>query len=81
MVEWHHRLKGHAFEQTPGDSEGLGSPILRILTLKFLPFALIRSVVSHQVYNRKSVICSNSHSIVGAPDLRKMAIFRFKQAF
>ena len=22
MVEWHHRLKGHEFEQTPGDSEG-----------------------------------------------------------
>ena len=28
MVEWHHRLKGHAFEQTPGDSEGLGSPVV-----------------------------------------------------
>ena len=26
MVEWHYRLKGHAFEQTPGDSEGLGKP-------------------------------------------------------
>jgi len=22
MVGWHHRLKGHKFEQTPGDSEG-----------------------------------------------------------
>ena len=22
MVEWHHRLNGHAFEQTPEDSEG-----------------------------------------------------------
>ena len=22
MVEWHHRLSGHEFEQTPGDSEG-----------------------------------------------------------
>ena len=22
MVEWHHRLNGHEFEQTPGDSEG-----------------------------------------------------------
>ena len=22
MVEWHHRLNGHKFEQTPGDSEG-----------------------------------------------------------
>ena len=26
MVEWHHQLKGHEFEQTPGDSEGQGSP-------------------------------------------------------
>ena len=26
MVGWHHRLSGHGFEQTPGDSEGQGSP-------------------------------------------------------
>ena len=25
MVEWHHRLNGHEFEQAPGDGEGLGS--------------------------------------------------------
>ena len=25
MVEWHHRLKGHEFEQTLGDGEGQGS--------------------------------------------------------
>ena len=25
VVGWHHRLNGHAFEQTPGDSEGQGS--------------------------------------------------------
>ena len=25
MVGWHHRLKGHDFEQAPGDSEGQGS--------------------------------------------------------
>ena len=25
MVGWHHRLKGHEFEQVPGDSEGQGS--------------------------------------------------------
>ena len=24
MAGWHHRLKGHEFEQTPGDSEGQG---------------------------------------------------------
>ena len=22
MVEWHHQLNGHEFEQTPGDREG-----------------------------------------------------------
>ena len=22
MVEWHHQLNGHEFEQTPGDGEG-----------------------------------------------------------
>ena len=25
MVEWHHQLNGHAFEQTLGDGEGEGS--------------------------------------------------------
>ena len=25
MVEWHHRISGHEFEQTSGDSEGQGS--------------------------------------------------------
>ena len=25
MVGWHHRLDGHEFEQSPGDSEGQGS--------------------------------------------------------
>ena len=25
MVGWHHRLNGHDFEQTQGDSEGQGS--------------------------------------------------------
>ena len=25
MIRWHHRLNGHEFEQTPGDSEGQGS--------------------------------------------------------
>ena len=26
MIGWHHRLKGHEFEQTPGDGERQGSP-------------------------------------------------------
>ena len=25
MFGWHHRLKGHEFEQAPGDGEGQGS--------------------------------------------------------
>ena len=25
MVEWHHRLDGHEFEQAPGDGGGQGS--------------------------------------------------------
>ena len=24
IVGWHHRLEGHEFEETPGDSEGWG---------------------------------------------------------
>ena len=29
MVGWHHQLKGHKFEQTPGDSEGQESQALQ----------------------------------------------------
>ena len=25
MVEWHHQLNGHEFEQSPGDGKGQGS--------------------------------------------------------
>ena len=25
MIEWHHQLNRHEFEQTPGDNEGQGS--------------------------------------------------------
>ena len=25
MIGWHHRLNGHEFDQTPGDSEGQGN--------------------------------------------------------
>ena len=27
LVGWYHRLSGHEVEQTPGDSEGEGSPV------------------------------------------------------
>ena len=26
-IGWHHRLSGHEFEQTLGDTEGQGSPV------------------------------------------------------
>ena len=28
MVGWHHRLSGHEFEQTPGDSGGQKIPVV-----------------------------------------------------
>ena len=28
MGGWHHRLNGHEFEQTPGDSEGFPKPVM-----------------------------------------------------
>ena len=28
-IGWHHWLSGHEFEQTLGDTEGPGSPVLR----------------------------------------------------
>ena len=29
MVQWHHQLNGHEFEQAPGDWEGQGSLVCR----------------------------------------------------
>ena len=29
MIGWHHRLSGHEFQPTPGDSEGQGSLVCR----------------------------------------------------
>ena len=29
MVGWRHRLNGHEFEQTPGDSGGQGNGVLQ----------------------------------------------------
>ena len=29
MVGWHHKLNGHEFEQTPGDTEGQGGLVCR----------------------------------------------------
>ena len=34
MVGWHHRLNGHEFEQTPGDSEGQGSTCMQSMGLQ-----------------------------------------------
>ena len=31
MVGWHHQLKGHKFEQTPGDSEGQKPGMLQFM--------------------------------------------------
>ena len=32
MIEWHHQLNRHEFEQTPGDNEGQGSLACCILS-------------------------------------------------
>jgi len=34
MVGWHHRLNGHEYEQTLGDSEGQGSLVLQSVGLQ-----------------------------------------------
>ena len=46
MVEWHHRLTGHVFEQTPGDSEGQGS-------LEYCPWGCKESDTTLRLNNSK----------------------------
>ena len=43
MVEWHHQLYGHEFEQAPGDSEGQGSLVY------FSPWGLKESDTTKQL--------------------------------
>ena len=50
MVGWHHRLNGHAFEQTPGDSERQGS--LACCS----PWVLKESDTSWQLNNNNTLI-------------------------
>ena len=45
MIGWHHRLKGHESEQTPGDSEGQGS-----LT-RYSPWGHKESDITEQLKN------------------------------
>ena len=48
MVGWHHQLKGHEFEHTPGDSEGQGS--LACCS----PWGHKESDVTEQLHNKKA---------------------------
>ena len=42
MAGWHHRLNGHEFEQTPGDSEGQGvHGVIKSRTRHHLPTWLV----------------------------------------
>ena len=56
MVGWHHQLKGHEFEQTPGDSEGQGSLACCI------PWGHKESDVTEQLHNKKAY--SYSHGVL-----------------
>ena len=65
MVGWHHPLKRHEFEQTPGDGEGQGSLAC------YSPWCLQESDMTEQLNNNKfkaleSVIftCSLLYSIL-----------------
>ena len=46
MVGWHHRLNGHEFEQTPGNSEGQRSLVC------FSPWGHKESDTTEQLNNK-----------------------------
>ena len=48
MVQWHHPLNGHEFEQAPGDSERQGSLVCRS------PWGGKESVITEQLNNNKN---------------------------
>ena len=52
MVEWHHRLNGHEFEQTLGDSEGQESLVC------YSPWGHKESDTTEQLNNNhRSILC------------------------
>ena len=48
MVGWHHQLKGHELEQTPGDSEGHEA----------WPAAVHGVTVGHDLATKEQQICT-----------------------
>ena len=41
MAGWHHRLDGHEFEKTPGDSEGQRSMATEVCLVKAMAFPVV----------------------------------------
>ena len=56
MVGWHHRLNGHEFEQTLGDSEGQGSLVC------CRPWGLKESDTTEQLNNHHPLYTHNQGS-------------------
>ena len=54
MVGWHHRLNGHEFEQTQGDSEGQGS------LLCCSPWGLKESDATKEL-NNNNLLCTQMY--------------------
>ena len=54
MVQWHHHLNRHEFEQTPGDGEGQGS--LACCSL----WGLKKSDTTEQLNNNKGLRINDS---------------------
>ena len=62
MVGWHHRLNGHEFEQTLGDSEGQGSlvccsPWSQGFSIKELKlFKILLKLTQEEIENLKASV-------------------------
>ena len=50
MVGWHHRLNGHGFEQTLGDSEGQGSLVCYSSQVCRVRHDLVTEQKQHEMY-------------------------------
>ena len=82
MVGWHHRLSGHEFEQTPGDSEGQGSraffhrefllPQWEIVA--FIPFLLILPLI---VIQEDLLLSLVPECLLGSGHANKLNSFHF----
>ena len=75
MIGWHHRLDGHEFEQSPGDSEGqLSLMFCSPLGHRDLDFRLNNNNNNNKIYIYNGVICLDVYVTINYSMVRRIRL-------